>query len=84
LPIHPGERRAELILAGEVPSPINPPSGCRFHPRCPRHAMPQCARREPPLDVAGSGLVACHLYGAPATEAAQGPPLEAPAGAVAS
>jgi oligopeptide/dipeptide ABC transporter ATP-binding protein len=82
LPIHPDERRAEIILAGEVPSPIDPPSGCRFHPRCPQ-AMPRCARREPPLAAAGSGLVACHLYGAPATEAAAGLPPEALAGAVA-
>jgi oligopeptide/dipeptide ABC transporter ATP-binding protein len=83
LPIHPDERRAEIILPGEVPSPIDPPAGCRFHPRCPQ-AMPQCARREPPLVPAGNGLVACHLYGAPATEAAVGPPSEALAGAIAS
>jgi oligopeptide/dipeptide ABC transporter ATP-binding protein len=79
LPIHPDERRAEIILPGEVPSPIDPPSGCRFHPRCPQ-AMPHCARREPPLAAAGSGLVACHLY---RTEAAVGPPPEALAGAIA-
>ena len=78
LPIHPDERRAEIILSGEVPSPIDPPSGCRFHPRCPR-AMAQCARREPPLAARGSGLVACHLY-----EAAAGPPPQALAGAIAS
>jgi oligopeptide/dipeptide ABC transporter ATP-binding protein len=64
LPIHPDERREEIILSGEVPSPINPPSGCRFHPRCPQ-AMPQCARQEPILSLAADRLVACHLYGAP-------------------
>jgi oligopeptide/dipeptide ABC transporter ATP-binding protein len=61
LPSHPDERRGEIILTGEVPSPLNPPSGCRFHPRCP-YAMPRCAQQEPILtDVAGR-LVACHLY----------------------
>jgi oligopeptide transport system ATP-binding protein len=64
LPSHPDERRDEVILSGEVPSPLHPPSGCPFHPRCPR-AMPRCAEEEPKLrDVAGS-LVACHLYGEP-------------------
>jgi oligopeptide/dipeptide ABC transporter ATP-binding protein len=78
LPIHPDERRAEIILSGEVPSPIDPPSGCRFHPRCPR-AMAQCAGREPPLAARGSGLVACHLY-----ETAPGSPRQALVGAIAS
>src|SRR5207253_2136208 len=40
LPSHPDERRDEIILAGEVPSPIAPPAGCHFHPRCP-HALPR-------------------------------------------
>jgi oligopeptide/dipeptide ABC transporter ATP-binding protein len=61
LPSHPDERREEIILPGEVPSPLNPPSGCRFHPRCP-HAMARCARREPMLTDLDAGLVACHLY----------------------
>jgi oligopeptide/dipeptide ABC transporter ATP-binding protein len=62
LPAHPDITREEIILAGEVPSPINPPSGCRFHPRCP-FAMPQCAEIEPEEKViAADHLVACHLY----------------------
>ena len=48
LPSHPDERREEIVLAGEVPSPLNPPSGCHFHPRCP-HAMPRCAVESPAL-----------------------------------
>ena len=64
LPSHPDERREEIILPGEVPSPLMPPSGCRFHPRCP-HAMSQCSEQEPALrDLAGR-LVACHLYDQP-------------------
>ncbi|HEV2299926.1 MAG TPA: oligopeptide/dipeptide ABC transporter ATP-binding protein [Stellaceae bacterium] len=65
LPSHPDERREEIILPGEVPSPLNPPAGCHFHPRCP-HAMPRCAREEPPLGEVEGRLVACHLYGATA------------------
>ncbi|HEV8642189.1 MAG TPA: dipeptide ABC transporter ATP-binding protein [Methylomirabilota bacterium] len=62
LPAHPDSEREEIILPGEVPSPINPPSGCHFHPRCP-FAMPQCAEVEPEeKEVAPDHLVACHLY----------------------
>jgi len=61
LPSHPDERREEIILPGEVPSPLNPPSGCRFHPRCP-HAMARCAEAEPVLTDVEGRLVACHLY----------------------
>jgi oligopeptide/dipeptide ABC transporter ATP-binding protein len=62
LPGHPDVTREEIILSGEVPSPINPPSGCHFHPRCP-FAMPQCATVEPEdKAVATDHTVACHLY----------------------
>jgi oligopeptide/dipeptide ABC transporter ATP-binding protein len=61
LPSHPDERREEIILPGEVPSPLNPPSGCRFHPRCPQ-AMPRCGREEPVLAPVAGRFVACHLY----------------------
>ncbi len=80
LPSHPDERREEIILPGEVPSPLNPPSGCRFHPRCPQ-AMARCAVEEPALRDVEGRIVACHLYdqGAEATGAAR--PLEAAANA---
>ena len=74
LPSHPDERREEIILPGEVPSPINPPSGCRFHPRCPQ-AMAQCTAREPLLIDIGGRSVACHLYDA----ASERPTEHAPA-----
>jgi len=63
LPSHPNERRDEIILSGEVPSPLNPPSGCRFHPRCP-HVMARCRDEEPRLSDVEARLVACHLYDA--------------------
>ncbi len=51
-----------IILEGDVPSPINPPSGCRFHTRCP-YKFDACSTAEPPLmDVGGAHFVACHLY----------------------
>lgn len=61
LPSHPDERRDEVILHGEVPSPINPPSGCRFHPRCPRAFAP-CPQHMPPLKEVHDRRVACHLH----------------------
>ena len=61
LPSHPDITREEIILTGEVPSPINPPSGCRFHPRCP-FAMAKCSEEAPPLrEIAPGHLASCHL-----------------------
>jgi len=61
LPSHPDERHEELVVVGEVPSPLNPPSGCHFHPRCP-HAMPRCAQEVPMLTRVEGRMVACHLF----------------------
>ncbi len=58
----PDDRREEIILRGEVPSPLNPPSGCRFHTRCPA-AMDVCSREAPVVREPTPGhRVACHLY----------------------
>jgi oligopeptide/dipeptide ABC transporter ATP-binding protein len=63
LPAHPDDERDEIVLSGEVPSPIDPPKGCRFHPRCPV-AMDRCSVESPlQLDKGNDHLVACHLYG---------------------
>ena len=94
VPIHDpdlSEQREHIVLEGDVPSPIAPPSGCRFHPRC-RYATEICAREEPPLVEHGSPdhIAACHhplsftratVAGAQATVAggqatAGGPPPE--------
>ncbi|MBM7659765.1 peptide/nickel transport system ATP-binding protein [Bacillus mesophilus] len=58
----PRKKKDRIILEGDVPSPINPPSGCTFHPRC-RHAMPECQTVIPSLkEVKPGHRVACHLY----------------------
>jgi oligopeptide/dipeptide ABC transporter ATP-binding protein len=60
--LDPRRKRGEHILEGDVPSPINPPSGCRFHTRCP-FAMPICTSDEPIFQQLEDGRwVACHLY----------------------
>ncbi len=56
------KKRERIILTGDVPSPINPPSGCHFHTRCP-YAMEVCKQIEPQfVDQGGGHYVACHLY----------------------
>ncbi|WP_223592830.1 ABC transporter ATP-binding protein [Neobacillus bataviensis] len=58
----PRQKKERIILKGDVPSPINPPSGCPFHPRCPM-AMGECTKQKPALkEVKPSHRVACHLY----------------------
>jgi len=70
----PEAKRSRIILTGDVPSPINPPSGCRFHTRCP-YVFDRCLTEEPALRNVGSGHVsACHLQSVP--------DAQVPAGAV--
>jgi peptide/nickel transport system ATP-binding protein len=82
------QERKRVILLGDVPSPIDPPSGCRFHPRCPK-AQQRCVDEVPPLETKASGdLAACHFpleQGEDLSEARpgieQGPAVVAVAGA---
>ena len=64
LPSHPDETTEEIVLPGEVPSPLDPPAGCRFNPRCPAKLGPICEQAAPALRDGGARgqTVACHLY----------------------
>ncbi len=67
----PDYQKERIVLTGDVPSPLNPPSGCRFHPRCPR-VMDVCKEIDPPFEQKHPDhWVACHLY----TEAVQPAPV---------
>jgi oligopeptide transport system ATP-binding protein len=59
---NPDFKKKRIILKGDVPSPANPPEGCRFHPRCSK-AMDVCSKKEPLLkEIEKNHFVACHLY----------------------
>jgi oligopeptide transport system ATP-binding protein len=56
--------RKPILLKGEIPSPVSPPTGCRFHTRCPIARFPICSEKEPPLEnKTGSHEAACHFAG---------------------
>ena len=57
----PGSGRQRILLAGDVPSPANPPAGCHFHTRC-RHARERCTQLSPALVADGAHAVACHVW----------------------
>ena len=62
LPSHPDMEQEEIILQGEVPSPLNPPSGCYFHPRCPA-AMDRCSVEKPETkEISPGHSLSCHLF----------------------
>ena len=62
LPSHPKDQREEIVLEGEIPSPLNPPNGCYFHTRCP-NVMDKCSQETPEyLEVIPGHQVSCHLY----------------------
>ena len=74
----PRARRKRLVIEGDVPSPMNPPSGCHFHTRCP-YVIPRCKTEYPPLqEIVPGHIVACHLR---TSETVAGP-VAAPAGEI--
>jgi oligopeptide/dipeptide ABC transporter ATP-binding protein len=58
--VEPGRRRRRIVLTGDVPSPARPPSGCRFHPRCPL-AEEVCRQIDPPATIVDGHAVHCHV-----------------------
>jgi oligopeptide/dipeptide ABC transporter ATP-binding protein len=68
----PRQRKDRMVLGGDVPSPVEPPTGCAFHPRCP-HAVDVCRRVVPPLEAGRGGhAVACHVFPAEGPSGASG------------
>jgi oligopeptide/dipeptide ABC transporter ATP-binding protein len=64
--VDPATQRQRIVLPGDVPSPIHPPAGCPFHPRCPI-AEARCRTEVPPWrEISKDHWAACHLAGAPA------------------
>ena len=61
LPTHPRHRRPELEIKGEMPSPLEPPSGCRFRTRCP-YVMDICDQEPPAIEIEAGHTVLCHLF----------------------
>jgi len=77
-----GRARKPIVLQGDVPSPLNPPAACNFHPRCPRFQEGHCDVEDPPLYSFGDGhIAACHypLEGWPLTEDEMRRPSSRPA-----
>jgi oligopeptide transport system ATP-binding protein len=60
--VDPDSKRKRIVLPGDVPSPIHPPSGCPFHPRCPLAELPKCGAEIPPLrEITPGHWAACHF-----------------------